>query len=72
MAAGSSIGGPSRISSHESASFLVLDFEEPRLTVDPHHLARNARELDRSRSRPYSVAFKLRKKAHDPSVQKVP
>jgi len=46
----------------KTAGFDVLDFEEPRLTVDRHHLVKNMRELHKSRSRPFSVAFKLRKK----------
>jgi hypothetical protein len=39
----------------------VLEFEEPRVTPDRYHLAANARRLGNSKSRPYSVAFKLRK-----------
>ena len=48
----------------KAAGFDVLDFEEPRLTEDRYHLARNKRELHNGRSRPFSVAFKLRKKGH--------
>ena len=46
----------------KSAGFNVLDFEEPRLTEDRYHLAQNKRKLTNSKSRPYSVAFKLQKK----------
>jgi ubiquinone/menaquinone biosynthesis C-methylase UbiE len=41
--------------------FDVLDFEEPRLSEDRQHLARNPKHLANSKIRPYSVAFKLRK-----------
>lgn len=41
--------------------FLIEEFEEPRLTEDRFHLAPNERMLNKSRTRPYSVAFKLRK-----------
>lgn len=44
-----------------AAGFTVTGFEEPRLTEDRLHLATSARELKNSRSRPYSVAFQLRK-----------
>jgi len=43
------------------AGFDVVDFEEPRVTEDRQHLARSERRLRNSRTRPYSVAFKLRK-----------
>lgn len=52
-----------------NAGFEVLDFEEPRLTSERHHLARNERELDRSKSRPFSVAFKLNKGTHNKQMQ---
>jgi len=44
-----------------AAGFAVVDFEEPRISEDRHHLAKTARELRNSQTRPYSVAFKLRK-----------
>jgi SAM-dependent methyltransferase len=53
----------------KAAGFDVLDFEEPRLTEDRYHLAKNKRELHNGRSRPYSVAFKLRKKGHNQGIQ---
>ena len=45
----------------KAAGFDVLDFEEPRLAEDRQHLAPNPKHLMNSRTRPYSVAFKLRK-----------
>lgn len=47
--------------SFKSAGFTIEDFQEPRLTPDRYHLALNDRQLDNGTSRPYSVAFKLRK-----------
>jgi hypothetical protein len=44
----------------------VVGFEEPRLTEDRDHLAENEKKLRNSRTRPYSVAFKLQK---PPSTQ---
>lgn len=44
-----------------AAGFSVVDFEEPRITEDRFHLVENERKLRNSRTRPYSVAFKLRK-----------
>ena len=44
----------------KSAEFDVLDFEEPRITKNRYHLL-GKRKLTKSKSRPYSVAFKLRK-----------
>jgi SAM-dependent methyltransferase len=46
-----------------TAGFDVLEIEEPRLTSDRQHLALNEGELQKSTSRPYSVAFKLKKQA---------
>lgn len=43
------------------AGFAVTQFEEPRITPERYHLADSEKELDRSRSRPYSVAFELAK-----------
>jgi ubiquinone/menaquinone biosynthesis C-methylase UbiE len=43
------------------AGFIVQDFEEPRITEERYHLAENPRKLANSRTRPYSVAFKLQK-----------
>ena len=45
----------------KTAGFDVLDFEEPRLTGDRHHLARSGSEINKGKYRPFSVAFKLRK-----------
>lgn len=45
--------------------FAVVDFEEPRATEDRYHLAKNERQLKKSKSRPYSVAFKLQKGMHN-------
>ncbi len=45
-----------------AAGFVVVDFEEPRITEDRYHLAENERKLKNSKNRPYSVAFKLQKK----------
>ncbi|NNF13294.1 MAG: methyltransferase domain-containing protein [Gemmatimonadetes bacterium] len=44
-----------------AAGFAVTRFEEPRITPDRYHLATSDRELERSRARPYSVAFELQK-----------
>ncbi len=41
-----------------AAGFVVVDFEEPRITEDRYHLAENARQLKNSKTRPGSVAFK--------------
>jgi len=43
------------------AGFTVTGFEEPRLTEDRVHLAASALELEQCRTRPYSVAFQLRR-----------
>ena len=43
------------------SGFVVVDFEEPRLTADRFHLAKTTRQLKNAQTRPYSVAFKLRK-----------
>ena len=43
------------------AGFEVVDFEEPRVSGDRYHLAKNQGELNDIKSRPYSVAFKLNK-----------
>jgi ubiquinone/menaquinone biosynthesis C-methylase UbiE len=45
-----------------AAGFAVVGFEEPRVTEDRYHLAESEKKLRNSRTRPYSVAFKLRKK----------
>ncbi len=45
----------------KTAGFDVTDFEEPRITEKRYRLAENKRQLRNSRTRPYSVAFKLRK-----------
>jgi SAM-dependent methyltransferase len=45
-----------------AAGFVVVDFEEPRITADRYQLATTERELKNHQTRPYSVAFKLQKK----------
>jgi ubiquinone/menaquinone biosynthesis C-methylase UbiE len=45
----------------KAAGFVVVDFEEPRITADRYHLAKTARQLKKSQTRPTSVAFKLQK-----------
>ena len=45
------------------AGFDVVDFEEPRIAPDRHALAESPRQLANCQTRPYSVAFKLRKPA---------
>jgi ubiquinone/menaquinone biosynthesis C-methylase UbiE len=47
--------------SFQSAGFEIADLQEPRLTPERYHLALNERQLDNGTSRPYSIAFKLRK-----------
>jgi ubiquinone/menaquinone biosynthesis C-methylase UbiE len=46
-----------------SAGFGVLDLDEPRIEAERYHLAASERQLLRSQSRPYSIAFKLQKRA---------
>ena len=41
----------------------VVDFEEPRIAPDRHAMAESPRQLANCQTRPYSVAFKLRKPA---------
>ena len=43
------------------AGFSIEEFEEPRVTEERYHLAPNEHMLHKSKTRPYSVAFKLRK-----------
>lgn len=45
----------------KKAGFIVVDFEEPRITEARYHLAESPRSLRNSKTRPYSVAFKLQK-----------
>jgi SAM-dependent methyltransferase len=44
-----------------AAGFVVVDFEEPRITADRYHLAKTERQLKNCQTRPTSVAFKLQK-----------
>ena len=44
-----------------TAGFNVNDFEEPHLTEERYHLAPNKREIINNKTRPFSVAFKLKK-----------
>lgn len=46
-----------------AAGFGVVDFEEPRISPDRYHLAENEKRLHSSKTRPFSVAFKLQKHA---------
>jgi hypothetical protein len=41
--------------------FRVTEFEEPRITEERYHLATTEKSLRNDKTRPYSVAFKLRK-----------
>jgi ubiquinone/menaquinone biosynthesis C-methylase UbiE len=43
------------------AGFEVLDLDEPKLEEERFHLAANEKQLHKSRSRPYSIAFRLKK-----------
>ncbi|MEJ6483718.1 class I SAM-dependent methyltransferase [Nostoc punctiforme UO1] len=45
----------------KAAGFSVDEFEEPRITPERYHLAENDRKLFNSKTRPYSVVFKLLK-----------
>ena len=45
----------------KASGFVILEFDEPRITEERYHLAPNARKLNNSKTRPYSVAFKLQK-----------
>ena len=47
-----------------AAGFVVVDFEEPRITEDRYYLAKTARLLKHCQTRPTSVAFKLQKTQH--------
>jgi SAM-dependent methyltransferase len=47
-----------------AAGFVMVDFEELRITADCYHLAKTARGLKNSQTRPYSVVFKLLKTQH--------
>lgn len=44
-----------------SAGFSVIDFEEPRISEDRHPMAESEKQLLRAKTRPYSVAFRLKK-----------
>jgi ubiquinone/menaquinone biosynthesis C-methylase UbiE len=45
----------------KDAGFEVLEFAEPRIAADRYHFAECIEQLAKYKSRPYSVAFKLRK-----------
>ncbi len=49
-----------------AAGFGVVDLEEPRISADRYHLAENEKRLHASKTRPFSVAFKLQKKGNEP------
>jgi SAM-dependent methyltransferase len=44
-----------------ATEFVVVDFEEPRITTDRYHLAKTERQLKDCQTCPASVAFKLQK-----------
>lgn len=44
----------------KAAGFDVLELEEPRISEERQHLAPSGGALRSNRSRPYSIAFKLR------------
>ena len=44
-----------------AAGFVVVDFEEPRITAERYHLAKTERQLKDCQTCPASVAFKLQK-----------
>ena len=46
----------------KSSGFDIVEFEEPRIMEDRYHLIENNRDPLNSKMRPYSVAFKLRKR----------
>ena len=46
------------------AGFRIEEFEEPRILQQRYHMAENKKRLDNAQTRPYSVAFKLRKPSH--------
>ena len=48
----------------KSAGFNVVDLEEPRIGKERYHLAENEQKRSNSKSRPYSIAFKLQKKGN--------
>ena len=45
----------------KAVGFVVVDFEEPRVTADRYHLAKTERQLKDCQTCPASVAFKLQK-----------
>ncbi|OWY68704.1 methyltransferase type 11 [cyanobacterium TDX16] len=44
-----------------NAGFEITDFEEPRITEQQFHLAETEQQIKNCQTRPYSVAFKLKK-----------
>jgi SAM-dependent methyltransferase len=48
----------------KATGFVVVDFEEPRITADRYHLAKTERQLKDCQTRPTSVAFKVQKTQH--------
>lgn len=46
----------------QQAGFEVTDFEEPRISENRYHLVENEKQIKSNKSRPCSVAFRLRKK----------
>src|SRR5262245_29940926 len=44
-----------------AAGFVVVDFEEPKITAERYHLAKTERQLKDCQTCPASVAFKLQK-----------
>lgn len=43
------------------AGFQIVDFDEPRVSPERYHLIEDPRRREAAKTRPYSVAFKLRK-----------
>jgi hypothetical protein len=50
--------------SFKASGFDIIEFEEPRITKDRYNMAKNARQLQNAKTRPYSVVFKLQKIAN--------
>jgi ubiquinone/menaquinone biosynthesis C-methylase UbiE len=45
----------------KNAGFAIVDLEEPRIVEEQFHLAETEGQLQNSKTRPYSIAFKLQK-----------
>lgn len=51
------------------AGFDVIDLDEPHITPERYHLVQDEQRLRNSRTRPYSLAVKLRKRASAPTSE---